>query len=330
MAKLAVVAIGRNEGERLARCLDSLQGLELPVVYVDSGSSDGSVALARGRGATVVELDGSRPFTAGRGRNEGLEKARTLYPDLELVQFVDGDCEIFPGWMERGRKELESSPHLAAVCGRVRELNRERTIYNRLCDLEWDAPPGETDHCGGNMMMRVSAFLEAGGFNPALIAGEEPDLCVRLRRAGWKLWRCDCDMVHHDAAMTRFSQWWRRSMRAGWAFAEGAALHGSSPERHWVRQNRSALFWGVLLPLAALLPAWPTRGASLLLLTAHLLQMVRIYRNSVRSGVAARDARLQAAFLVLGKFPEAMGRAQFTVMRALGKRRRVVDWRTTG
>jgi GT2 family glycosyltransferase len=327
MNRLAVVAIGRNEGERLVRCLSSVASTGLPVVYVDSGSSDRSVHEARRLGANVLELDPSTPFTAARARNEGLARALSLAPDLELVQFVDGDCEVVPGWLDRGVSELASRPRVAAVCGRVRERHREATVYNRLCDLEWDVPAGDALACGGNAIFRVSAFQEAGGFDAGLIGGEEPELCVRLRQLGWTILRCGGDMVWHDAAMTRFGQWWRRALRAGWSYAEGAAMHGASRERHWVRENRSILFWGALLPATVLLLAAPTRGASLALLAGYPMLALRVHRNAMRRGIARRDARLLAFFTVLGKFPQAAGQGQFIVMRLLGGRRRVVDWR---
>ncbi len=70
-----------------------------PLVYVDGGSSDGSVALARALGATVVELDSSLPFTAARARNRGFESILATAPDTKLVQFLDGDCELRTGWI---------------------------------------------------------------------------------------------------------------------------------------------------------------------------------------------------------------------------------------
>jgi hypothetical protein len=137
-------------------------------------------------------------------------------------------------------------------------------------------------------------------------------------------------MVLHDAAMTHFAQWWRRALRAGWAYAEGASLHGGSPERHFVRENASILFWGALLPGAALLFAWPTHGATLLLLGAHALLGARIHARSLDAGLPSREARVQAFFTVLGKLPQAIGQFQFAALRVLGRRRRVVDWRAAG
>ena len=102
-------------------------------------------------------------------------------------------------------------------------------------------------------MMRVNAFEAVDGFRDDLIAGEEPELCVRLRAAGWRIFRLDHPMTLHDAAMTRFGQWWRRIQRSGYAFAQGVYLHGASPERYRVWEARRAWLWAVWLPLGCLL-----------------------------------------------------------------------------
>lgn len=325
MSELAFVAIGRNEGARLRRCLESLQALGpgTPVVYVDSGSTDGSPALARSMGAVVVELDPSSPFTAARGRNAGLEEVLARFPEVELVQFVDGDCELVRGWLEEGRSTLRENPRIAAVCGRVSELAPGASVYNRLCELEWAAPPGDARACGGNALMRVAALREVGGFNPALIGGEEPELCLRLRRRGWRIWRSPADMVRHDAGMTRFGQFWRRSLRSGWTYAELSELHRGSSEPSWRHENRSILFWGAALPLAISLVAAITDGLGLVLLAGYPVLAVRIYLAERRAGRAAPDARLRALFLVIAKFSQVLGLLEFRLKR----RRPVIDWR---
>lgn len=229
--RVGAVIIGRNEGARLLACLDSFPDWVRPLVYVDSGSTDGSVAAARAAGAEVMALDMSQPFTAARARNAGFARMRELgTPDF--VQFVDGDCRIQPGWIEAAEAFLASRPEVAVVCGRRREIRPDASVWNRLCDAEWDTPVGEARACGGDALMRVDAVAGVGGYDPSLIAGEEPELCVRLRQAGWKVWRIDREMTLHDAAMTRVGQWWKRTRRGGHAFAEGAAMHGAPPERH--------------------------------------------------------------------------------------------------
>ncbi|ARE42528.1 Glycosyl transferase, group 2 family protein (plasmid) [Rhodovulum sp. P5] len=306
---IGAVLIGRNEGERLVRCLASVAGQADRVVYVDSGSTDGSAAAARAAGAEVVDLDMDRPFTAARARNAGLARLTETGPAPDLVQFVDGDCEVQPGWIATAAAFLADHPQVAAVCGRRRERFPAASIYNRLIDTEWDTPVGEARACGGDALMRVDALQAVGGFNPALIAGEEPELCVRLRQAGWTIWRLDAEMTLHDAAMTRFSQWWTRARRAGHAFAEGAALHGAPPERHKVRETRRALAWGVGLPLLTLLGLAITPWA-LVLLLAWPAQMLRL-RLKGESG-------LRAVFLTLAKLPEGQGVLSYWRRRLTG------------
>ncbi len=325
--RVGVVAIGRNEGARLERCLSSALRDGAPVVYVDSGSTDGSGGLARRLGANVVEVDPAAPFTAARARNEGFAELGRLAPDVELVQLVDGDCELVAGWVARGAAALEADPRLALVCGGVREREPERSVYNLLCDVEWRALAEDGRSCGGNAMVRAEAFRDAGGFRAGLIAGEEADLCLRLRERGWRTARLPDEMVLHDASMLRFGQWWRRSLRSGWSYAEGATLREGSRERPALRENASILFWGVLLPAAALLFAWPTRGASLLLLGGHVALAARIHARSIRAGLPRRAARPYAFFTVLGKLPQAIGQARFVLLRAAGRRRGAMDWR---
>ena len=322
--KIGVVVIGRNEGERLRRCLDSLARRAQPLVYVDSGSSDGSAAMARAKGAVVVDLDASVPFTAARARNEGFRRLRELAPDLACVQFVDGDCELADGWLAHAARFLAHHENVAAVCGRLREKYPHRTVYNMLCDMEWDTPVGEAKACGGIAMMRGAAFAGAGGYRADLVAGEEPELCVRLRASGWHIWRLGEEMAVHDAAMSRFHQWWTRALRTGYAFAQGAALHGAPPERHGVRESRSAWFWGLAVPLGigALAPWW---GASaLVLLLLYPLQMVRL---AVRGGRSRSENWWRAGFLVLGKFPEMLGQLKFRLHRHRGGQPRLIEYK---
>ncbi|NET07259.1 MAG: glycosyltransferase [Symploca sp. SIO2B6] len=328
MKQIGLVAIGRNEGERLRQCLLSVLGKVAHIIYVDSGSTDGSVEMAKSLGVDVVELDLSIPFTAARARNEGFDHLMAANQHIELVQFVDGDCEVVEGWLTHAQQELEAQPQLAVVCGRRRERFPERSIYNQLCDIEWDTPIGEAKACGGDSMMRVEAFKQVSGFNPTLIAGEEPELCVRIRQQGWKIARLDAEMTLHDAQMMRFEQWWKRSLRAGHAYAEGSWLHGSSPERHWVKESLSIWLWGLLLPLVALGTTWLTTGLSLLLLGGYPLVTYRSYRHTLKQGFSSKSAAIYAISCVLSKFPGVQGQFQFHLSRLLGKRRSLVEYKT--
>jgi len=324
LPSVAVVAIGRNEGERLRACLTSVVRTAAIVVYVDSGSTDDSVAMARQMGVEVVVLDPNVVFTAALARNAGWRRALELAPQIEFIQFVDGDCAVADGWLAQARGFLTDYPDMVAVCGRRRERFPERSIYNLLCDLEWAAPIGETKACGGDVMMRAAALQSVGGYNPRLIAGEEPELCVRLRAKGWRVWRLDAEMTLHDAAMTRIGQWWKRSMRAGYTYAEGVHLHGASPERHRVVESRRAWVWGLAIPLAAVLGAWLFSTWVLVLLLVYPLQVLRLYLG-FKGPLRVRAAR--AAFMVMGKFAEAAGQLKFLALRLSGRTARLIEYK---
>jgi GT2 family glycosyltransferase len=320
---VGVVAIGRNEGDRLRRFFDSLPGGLGPVVYVDSASTDGSVEEARRRGIEAVALDMSLPFTAARARNAGFRRLRERWPGVAFVQFVDGDCALAPGWLEAASRALETNPGVAVVCGRRRERSPEASVYNRLCDMEWNTPVGDALSCGGDALARVEAVQEAGGYDDRLIAGEEPEMCARLRARGWRILRIDCEMTLHDAAMTSFGQWWKRTVRGGHAFAEVSSMHPGL----WRREFRSSVVWGLVLPALAILPAPFTRGASLLLLAAYPALAARIARYRRRRGDAMRDAAPYAGFCVLGKFPELAGAARYWWSARLGRRSRLIEYK---
>jgi GT2 family glycosyltransferase len=319
-----VVVIGRNEGERLGRCLDTVVRSAAPVVYVDSGSRDASVATARAKGVPVIELDPSIPFTAARARNEGLRFLREAFADLAYVQFVDADCELIDGWLDQAVEFLDRHERVAAVGGRLREQFPQGTIYNMLCDIEWDVPAGEARACGGIFMVRAGAFESARGFRSDMICGEEPELCIRLRAAGWRIWRLPDPMASHDASMTRFGQWWKRSRRNGYGHALGASLHGEPPEQHGVRESRRAWFWGCALPLAGLACTAFAGPVGLLLFALYPLQVVRLALGGARS---ARENWWLALFLVVGKFAEMHGQLEFVTRRCLGSPARLIEYK---
>jgi len=327
MNQLGLVIIGRNEGDRLKACLLSVVEQIESIVYVDSGSVDGSVVMARSLGVEVVELDLSIPFTAARARNEGFARLINMNRNIEFVQFVDGDCEVSSQWLETALFELKAKPEVAVICGRRRERFPQRSVYNLLCDIEWNTPIGETKACGGDAMMRVAAFEQVGGFDPTLIAGEEPELCVRMRRRGWKILRIKAEMTLHDAQMTKFSQWWNRTMRAGHAYAEGAWLHGKSPERHWVKESKSIWFWGAVLPVLAIAMIWLTKGWSLMLLLGYPVLIYRIYSHK-KQELNFKDALSYAWFCAIGKFAQAQGQIKFYLAKLRKQQNTLIEYKT--
>ena len=307
--RVAIVVIGRNEGERLRACLRSVLSVSPNLVYADSASSDGSVELARAMGAVVVEVDPSLPLNAARGRNAGLAAVRKRFPDCAFVQFLDGDCLLAPGWVEVAIAFLDSNPRAAVACGRRFEAHPRASFYNRLADEEWNTPVGRAQACGGDALMRIRALDAVGGFNPSLMASEEPELAARLRNRDWEIWRLDAPMTEHDARIFTFGQWWKRTTRSGYGYAQAWLSTKHLPERVNGKLLRSALLWVVGLPLVVLLLALAAQRAAMLLLIP-LLYLVQTLRMASRRPDRSVHGLKASAMMMLAKLPELIGAAR--------------------
>lgn len=305
IAKTGAVVIGRNEGPRLLCCLSSLDVLRGRLVYVDSASTDSSVAAARELGADVLMLDMTRPFTAARARAEGFAQLQALAPALDYVIFVDGDCEVEAGWLAAGVGFLDEHPSFAVACGRRRERAPEASRYNALVDIEWNTAVGEAATCGGDAVMRCVALREVGGFDPVMIAGEEPELCRRLRAVGWRIMRLDVPMTVHDAAMSRLGQWWLRAVRSGFGYAQAChrtSGHGEGPPLY-ARELARAVTWAGILPLLALTLAVTLHPLfALLWPAATATQYLRMAR---------RDGADAATLATVSKYAELVGALRY-------------------
>jgi GT2 family glycosyltransferase len=331
MSRLGIVVIGRNEGERLVRCLKSLADNAQPLVYVDSGSNDGSQGVAERAGAVVLALDTTIPFTAARARNTG---AAALPSECEFIQFVDGDCIVQPGWTTTGQAALAADTRLGAVFGRVREIHPDASIYNWLCNIEWAVPPGPSSAFAGNVMLRRTALKTAGGYPETMIAGEEPELSIRMRALGWGIHCLPREMALHDAAITRFGQWWRRAIRSGHAFAALVDRHRGSPLQNYGRNVVSALVLGATVPLSAsvmilvgiVARSTPLIGLGLAIATLPIIQTLRITLRERRNR-PLKDSAVLAFFLMLAKPAEAIGIVRYWYGRISGHRSRIIEYK---
>lgn len=312
VASTGAVIIGRNEGERLRKCLLSVVGRLDQVVYADSGSTDASVDLAHDLGVTVVVLDTSTPFTAARGRNVGFAQLMARAPSTAFVQFIDGDCELMDGWLESGMEFLRGHAQHAVVCGRLRERYPEASIYNRLCNVEWNGPVGDIDSCGGIFMIRASAFAEVGGMDSAIAAGEEPEMCLRLRRKGWLVARINREMAWHDANMTRFGQWWKRAMRSGYGTLDVYAKTGGQVFAAQVKRARLwTIGWSLALlcalSLKVILDETLYMWAALVVIALYPVQILRIAARMRGKGLSFGEALVYGGLMMIGKWAELFG-----------------------
>lgn len=318
-----VVLIGRNEGERLVKSLASVVGQARRVVYVDSGSTDDSMAHARSAGADCLALDMSVPFTAARARNAGFAALLAYDDPPDLVQFLDGDCIMAPGWLAAGEAAFRAESGLGLVTGQQVELHRNTTVFNQMSDFEWKRPIGQIEACGGNMMVRVAAFQAVGGFDPTVIAAEDDDLCTRLRKAGWRLIRIPEDMSQHDGGVLRFSQWWKRAERTGHGFAQVGHLH---PE-YFLRERQRGWVYGLILPLIAVVGAFTSPVVPVLVLGLYALSYLKTMRGLQENGLPAAEARAHSVFLTLSKFPNVIGMIRFHWRRLNHAQMRIIEYK---
>jgi GT2 family glycosyltransferase len=321
---IGFVVIGRNEGPRLVDCLRSIAHYAPAIVYVDSASTDQSVKEALAKNVHVLELDMTIKFTAARARNEGFALLLKHYPELNYVHFVDGDCIVNAEWVTDALAFLEMHAQVAVVCGRRRERYPLASTYNQLCDIEWNTPTGKAKACGGDAMMRVDVFKQVNGFNEKLIAGEEPELCIRIRQLGHDVWRLDHEMTLHDAAIFKFSQWWKRTTRAGYAYAEGSRLHGNAPEYHWVKESRRAWIWGGIIPLLGLLMFVVKPWWSLGILMLLVIQFLRLASQNRSKKIFAFT---YAFFLMLGKVAEMIGQLKYQWHRWFNLKSTLIEYK---
>ena len=321
--KIGLVIIGRNEARNLELTLPRLPDSLQAVVFVDSDSSDDSVAIAQANNVDVIELDMSKPFTAARARNTGFKEITEKHPELEYIQFLDGDCELDPDFLEKATLHFQQNKQAGIVVGRNRERYPEKTVYNTICDVEWNTPVGEIDGCGGIFMVNRSVFESVNGFNESIIAAEDTELCLRVRQAGYKISRIDAEMSLHDANMTTVKQWWRRSVRAGHAFADCRYRYRSNPERMFVKESqRSWIFGGYLFLVLTLMILIDWRFAILFLF--YPIQMFRI-RRGLPSRIPEYQRTPYAMSCALAYIPQLFGQIKFHINRLLNRQSRIIE-----
>ena len=324
--KIGVIVIGRNEGKRLERCLQSLSDQVKYIVYVDSGSTDASVAFAKSRGVDIVQLDMRIPFSAGRARNEGFQLLTRKYSNLKYFQFIDGDCEMSEGWLSFAVDHLIKNKDWAIVAGRRKEKFPEATIYTLLCDIEWNTPIGEAKACGGDFMIRKEAFLQMKGFNPEVIAGEEPDLCYRLRKHGWLIHRLNHPMTLHDANITRFSQWWKRAIRSGHAYAQGYNLHSGDGLGYCYNESIKIWLWGFIFPTVVLILAMSVNPVFFYLYLTYFVQFVKIAHYKYKQPTIFKQSVIYSFFTVIGRWPQLIGQVIFLKRKMLKSKFSIIEY----
>lgn len=325
--KIGVVVIGKNEGERLKKCLLSIPENINNLVYVDSGSTDESIEFAESNNIASVRLDAHMPFSAARSRNEGFEYLLGCNPKLSYILFLDGDCILHSEWLKDSSEFLDSNPNCAIVTGRLKERFPETSIYNQLCDMEWDAPTGNVRTCGGIFTVRTSAFLSIKGFNTNITAGEEPDLCHRLIGNGWEIHRIEKPMALHDADMTRFSQWWKRAVRSGYGYAQGFMLRKNERQGYGYIQSIKIWLWALFLPAFLMVLPLPFKISIPVLVIIYFAKFLKMAIYTHKSVKDIKQSLLYSFFILIIYFPQLIGQLKFLLRTHVNKRQAHVNLR---
>lgn len=322
---VSVVVIGRNEGQRLARCLESIRKSDYPpdrieVIYVDSASTDDSVATARRLGATVVELPPGF-LSAAAARNAGLAAA-----SCELIQFLDGDTILHRDWLPNAVRHI-APPDVGAVFGHRHEVDSKANTYSFWAHHDWYVPPGEASYCGGDVMFKAAPLRQVGGYDASLIAGEEQDLVFRFQRdCGLKVLSLDLPMTLHDINMHRFSQYWRRCYRAGYAYAEVAdRFPALRPWRRICWRNGAHVLVAMIAVAASLIwmTPWPVAAWAGLLIAAVCRNAFRVRTRVGPLG----DSLLYSWHLYLCKLPMFCGQMNYRLRKLFGLRpQRLIEY----
>ena len=326
--RLSVVVIGRNEGERLTRCLASIgRALGSPIdselIYVDSDSTDDSRSRAAESGATVLRVRPQRPCAAV-GRNAGWRAARG-----EFVLFLDGDTLLDPGFVPRALAAM-AEPTVAVVWGHRREMAPEQSPYVRALDLDWVYAPGIVPFCGGDALVRRDVLAAVGGFDERLIAGEEPELCQRIRAAGSLILHIDAPMTLHDLGIASFRQYWRRAFRAGHAYAEVSRLTRAAGQPLWTAQARRNLVHGGAVAAAPVALAAATVAGPLplaVVIGAGVALLARTYGRCAWKSDSRLTRALYALHSHLQQLPILCGQLAFHLDRLRGRRRALIEYR---
>ena len=194
MCIVSIIVIGRNEAQRIEKCLRSVFA-SLPsredceVIYVDSASEDDTVAIASRFPIRILQLRNSWKLSPSAGRYIGYQHARGKY-----LLFVDGDSLLFKRWLINACAFLDNNPTCGGVAGIMHQAYLSRkgnciAVAKNYFSQRPSEPVRQAVSLSGIAMYRRDAMEKAGTFNPFLTTGEECELALRIQDAGYSLAR---------------------------------------------------------------------------------------------------------------------------------------------
>ena len=289
---VVVVVVSYNSAKYLPVCLGSLSGVGVEIIVVDNGSADDSVAVARRHGVRVIANSENRGLAAAANQGAGASAAEFLLflnPDTVLL---DGFADLLRALVQEpqagavagllldcsGRPQVgfnvRSLPSFVTLACEVLLMNRlwRRNPVNRryrCLDVPLDRPGEIEQPAGACLLVRRRALEQVGYWDEHFypLWFEDVDLCLRLRRSGYRILFCPtCRWRHqggHSLDCISFARrqlfWYRnllyyvhKHMGSAAALAmrllvcAGAAARGMATLVVPSGQHRSSAYWAVM------------------------------------------------------------------------------------
>jgi len=194
---VSIIIIGKNEESNLGNCFRSVLEMDYPadrfeVIYVDTGSTDRSLEIARKSNVRAVEEHAQFP-SPGLARNRGIQEAQ-----YDIIHFIDGDMTIDSGYLRKAVSFLDTD-RIACVIGNVSERRSDRSFLARVLNYPWSIRRSgfvEAPGAGGTFLKGVLQMIN--GYNPLILKGQETELGYRIRQKGYRIYKIEHTMgVHH-------------------------------------------------------------------------------------------------------------------------------------
>jgi len=302
---ISCVVIGINCENTLTACLESMKTLHSPapeeIIYVDGGSKDKSVSIAKAiSGIKVIEGNFKNP-TPGKGRNAGWHAATG-----EWIQFFDGDTIAEKRWFLNAVKYIREG--VAAIFGKRQEKNRNKNWFHFIADLEWLQPISDAKFFGGDVLIRRTVLEETGGYDDSLIGGEDPELSFRIRKKGWKIIGADTVMCYHDINMISLKQYLTRAVRSGYAYAEAGLKMLKYGEKEWFFKTAKISLKAILVIALIILGIFSGFQLALILAVATaFFPLLKTLKFKERFKITFKEALIYAVNCSIVMWPQFLG-----------------------
>jgi glycosyltransferase involved in cell wall biosynthesis len=293
---VSVVIIGKDEEQNLGACIRSVRAMEYPaerleIIYVDTGSSDRSVEIARGM--QVIAVEEKSPFPSpGLARNRGMREARH-----DIIHFIDGDMTIARDYLKEAVRLLDTGD-IVCVIGDVRERNSEKSFLARVLNYPWSSrEAGFVDAPGGGGTFKKVALQTVGGYNPLILKGQETELGYRIHERGYKIYKIEHLMAVHNYGIARLYDLLSRSYRMGASYGMIMTMPQSRSYADLTRRARNLLLQGILL--TALIASLLVTGRLLLLVAIPFAVAIYVLFRHWREIVVEKKPNGYAYYLLM-------------------------------